>query len=254
MPASLAPPHLRLFALLCDYLFAIAGGKLLEQALLGRHWDLQPQVFSGQISHTLLGAMVAIVLCKDALWGISPGKWLMGIAVGQARQPATAPAFWRLVLRNGFLLLLPLEGVLLFLSAYYQRLGDRISDTVVVLPAHRTPLGRRLVGLICLFLLFMLLSLLLPTWNIHRSAALENARAAALSDPGLRKLAGPEPRFEFSPGFQLNLDAQGGIATVTFTTSTDSFPETRVTVTMRLEAGASAWKILTVAVAPVPKE
>ena len=131
-PLALAPHHLRLFALIIDYLLAIVVLNLAIKASLGTHWDLNPQTSLGDEWPGLwFATAMLLLLAKDGLNGRSPGKWFMGIAVARANDPAAVPGLARLMLRNLTLAILPLEAVAVFVDRYYRRLGDRLAGTVV---------------------------------------------------------------------------------------------------------------------------
>ena len=84
-PRALAPHHLRLFALLADYLVLVAGLKLLNQLTLPEHWDLKGAAgWLADDPGLWAAALAALTLVKDGRGGRSLGKWLTGIAVRRA--------------------------------------------------------------------------------------------------------------------------------------------------------------------------
>ena len=147
-PIKLAPLHLRLFALLLDYLFIVTALNLGDQLTLGDHWDLRAASASASMGYFYwAGGLVTLFLIKDGLGGRSLGKWATGIAVRRASHPETGAALRQLIVRNLALLLLPVEGYLVFADPQCRRLGDRWSGTVVIVPDRVAPLSRRLLGL-----------------------------------------------------------------------------------------------------------
>ena len=78
---------------------------------------------------------------KDSIKGISVGKWIMGISVGKwimgimvrdANNPNEAPSFGRLLVRNLFIIIWPVEFIVLATSQEKKRLGDNTAKTIVV--------------------------------------------------------------------------------------------------------------------------
>jgi hypothetical protein len=202
----LAAQHLRLFAFLLDYLMIIAGLKLAEQVLLGSGWDLRmaaapPRVFP----LWWLAAVAGSFAVKDLL-GSSPGKWLTGISVRRRDAPTERPPPWRLVARNASLLLLPLDVYSLFRDPQLRRWGDRWFGTVVVVRQPEVSIVQRAFGLGSLFLGFILVALLVTSWNLRRTSAYQVAQRAIQSQPALTALLGAPVTVEGSPTLELRLD------------------------------------------------
>jgi hypothetical protein len=147
----------------------------------------------------------ALLLLRDALAGVSPGKWFMGIAVARADDPATVPPLSARLLRNATLLLLPLEGVLVFVDPYCRRLGDRLAGTAVVARARPAPVTRRLLGLTIVFLSTMLAVFLVELWNVRRSAAYPLALRVAEEDVRVAETFGEDVTLS-APGLLRSLD------------------------------------------------
>lgn len=72
----------------------------------------------------LLGFLV--YFAKDSIKGISPGKWIMGIMVRDEHNLDQVPSIGTLLIRNLFLLIWPIECIVLVFSKEKKRLGDRI--------------------------------------------------------------------------------------------------------------------------------
>ncbi len=248
-PLQLAPHHLRLFALLLDYIAIVAGVKLLEQVALGAHWDLRPE--PSPAPWWLL--MAALLILRD-LPGLSLGKWLLDLAIRRQDDPAQPAAAWQRLVRNLSLVLLPIDGVLLFRDPLLRRWGERWAGTVVVLPEPaRSPIQRAL-ALGSLFLGFILAALLITPWNLRRSAAYQTAYPAAASAPALAQQLGAHPVLDTAPGLELNFP--GGSARVTFDAAAahNSKQTARVQVDLRLVPASGTvparWEVTTVQVLP----
>lgn len=251
-PLALAPHHLRLFALIIDYLLAIVMLNLAHKASLGAHWDLNPQPFSGDQSPALwFAAAMVVLLAKDGLNGRSPGKWFMGIAVVRANDPAAVPGLPRLVLRNLTLAILPLEAVAVFMDRYYRRLGDRLAGTVVVAAGNPAHLTRRLLGMAVLFLATMLAILLVEFWNVRRSAAYQTALGAASRYGQVHQAVGDGMEFGGSPSLARTPDGQ---QTTVVLDVEGARGEAQVEVVLRLERAPLRWRVASLRLleAPLP--
>jgi len=205
MPTVLAPLHLRLFALLFDYAVIVAGVKLVEQVLLGDHWDLRPAAPAigwHALTTPWQAAMLALLLVRDAPGG-SVGKWLTGLAVRRAGDPARAPGLGARLLRNASLVLLPVDVWLVFRDRFGRRLGERWAGTVLVQHPHPRDLFQRAMGLGVLFLGFILSALLITSWNLHRSAAFQTAYAVAAQDAALAQQVGQPVKVDRAPELEL---------------------------------------------------
>jgi len=246
-PTALAGLHQRLFALLFDYVAVVVVLKLADQVALGAHWDLAPQpgLFAGRPGLWALAGL-ALLLFRDLPAGRSLGKWLTGIAVRRADDPVRAPGPTAVALRNLALLLLPVEGVLVFLDPHCRRLGDRLAGTVVVTLPRPAPLARRLLLLSSLFLGFVLVALLVTPWNMRRSAAYQTAHRAALEAPAVARAVGRPVTLDPSPAFELHrAGSQGGRATVTFQAEGPAGKAT-ARVELRLRTAPRRWEVVAV--------
>jgi len=211
-PTALAPLHLRLFALLFDYAVIVAGVKLAEQVLLGEHWDLRP--LPAATGWHALGSpwqalMLALLALRDTP-GTSVGKWLTGLRLGRAGDPARMPGAARRLLRNVSLILLPVDVWLVFRDRYGRRLGERWAGTVLVQNPRPRDLFQRAMGLGVLFLGFILAALLVTSWNLRRSAAFQAAYSAAERSAALAEQVGQPPNVDRSPDLELTLPSASG--------------------------------------------
>lgn len=73
-----------------------------------------------------------LYFAKDSLKGISAGKWIMGIMVRDENNQNQIPSFGRLFLRNLFIIIWPVEFIVLATNDQKKRLGDKVAKTVVV--------------------------------------------------------------------------------------------------------------------------
>ena len=104
--------------------------------------------FSNLTTKMLPTMIIGLLLyfAKDSIKGISPGKWIMGIMVRDENNPTEVPSFGRLFIRNLFLIIWPIEFIVLASSQEKKRLGDKTVKAIVVKnPNKPTKLPRILV-------------------------------------------------------------------------------------------------------------
>ena len=90
--------------------------------------------FSNMATKMLPAMILGFLLyfAKDSIKGISVGKWIMGIMVRDENNPTLIPSFGRLFIRNLFIIIWPVEFIVLALSEEKKRLGDKTAKTIVV--------------------------------------------------------------------------------------------------------------------------
>lgn len=72
-------------------------------------------------------------LLKDSDHGISIGKKFLKIAIREEQDNNKVPGFLKLVIRNLFTFLLPIELIIMLVDKDHRRLGDILTGTEVVL-------------------------------------------------------------------------------------------------------------------------
>lgn len=88
-----------------------------------------------------------LYFCKDAVKGISIGKWVMGIMVRDENNPGEVPSFGRLLKRNLTLIIWPIEFLVLALSNDKKRWGDSLAHTTVLKNPVKAPRSKRILVL-----------------------------------------------------------------------------------------------------------
>lgn len=96
--------------------------------------------FMDDDSITKMGATMAAVMIpgfllyfgKDSMGGKSPGKWVMGIMVRDVESPTKNPSIGKMFVRNLFLIIWPVEFIVLATSEERKRLGDKTVKAWVV--------------------------------------------------------------------------------------------------------------------------
>ena len=254
---TLSPHHLRLFALIIDYLIIVIVLNLGDQIAMGEHWDLRP-LPTGDSPNLLrwIGGAVMLFLVKDAMFGRSPGKWFTGIAIRRADDPRSAPVRTGLLKRNVALLLLPVEAVLVFTDPHYRRLGDRWAGTVVIVPPRVTRLGRRVLAFSILVLGVLLTAFLVAPWNMRRTAAYQEAERIVRTHPDVAARIGAEISVDRSAGFSLLLGGDagegGGQAEVHFLAE-GTAGQVEGDLVLRLDPRARRWILQSLALDPEPE-
>lgn len=89
-----------------------------------------------------------LYFAKDSIKGISPGKWIMGIMVRDDNNSTEVPSFGRLFIRNLFLIIWPVEFIVLASSHEKKRLGDKTSKAIVVKNPNKLTKLPRILALI----------------------------------------------------------------------------------------------------------
>ncbi|HQX04759.1 MAG TPA: RDD family protein [Flavobacterium sp.] len=100
---------------------------------------------------TMLFVMIPgfiLYFAKDSLKGISVGKWIMGIMVRDENDQNEIPSFGRLFLRNLFIIIWPIEFIVLATNEQKKRLGDKVAKTVVVKNPNKSVKNHRIFALI----------------------------------------------------------------------------------------------------------
>ncbi|BCY28598.1 RDD family protein [Flavobacterium okayamense] len=119
-----------------------------------------------------------IYFAKDSIKGISPGKWIMGIMVRDENHPEEIPSFGRLLLRNLFLLIWPIEFIILAASQDKKRLGDKSANAIVVKNPNKPSKLPRIIALVGIGIVFMSFTILFTGTAMKNS----NAYKVAISE------------------------------------------------------------------------
>lgn len=100
-----------------------------------------------------------IYFTKDSIHGISIGKWIMGIMVRNENDYQATPSFWKLFIRNIFIVVWPVEFIVLAVRNDKKRIGDLLAKTAVVkspVKPARLPRIMALTGLILIIISFII--------------------------------------------------------------------------------------------------
>ena len=129
---KLASIERRLFAFLLDVIFAVLTVNSVLQFTRPSKWDLRDSVYDIKNLFLYYSFLIIILLLKDIICGVSPGKFLFGIGIKQISKIECPPAVSVRVLRNLSLFILPIEAVICLRSQLYQKLSDQYLGTLVL--------------------------------------------------------------------------------------------------------------------------
>src|SRR4051812_794684 len=148
----------RIAAFIIDHFLMTFIMVLIIFLTLGRDFIKESNGTMPPMSMALMIPGFLLYFAKDVVKGISVGKWIMGIMIRDEREPGEIPSFGRLLLRNLFIIIWPVEFIVLALNKNKQRLGDSIARTIVVKnPVKAKKISRilALAGIVMAFSTFM---------------------------------------------------------------------------------------------------
>jgi uncharacterized RDD family membrane protein YckC len=119
--------------------------------------DFMNEKNPSKVMTTMLFSMIPgfiLYFAKDSFKGSSVGKWIMGIMVRDENNQNETPSFGRLFSRNLFIVIWPIEFIVLAANDQKKRLGDRVAKTVVVKNPNKPTLLLRISALIGVGVLF----------------------------------------------------------------------------------------------------
>lgn len=112
-----------------------------------------------------------IYFAKDSFKGISIGKWVMGTMVRTNENVYNVPSFGRLFLRNLFLILWPVEFIVMAMDENKRRLGDKYAKATVLNNLEKSSRVKRIFALIGIIVILILLMTLLTSSIVKSSDA-----------------------------------------------------------------------------------
>ena len=112
-----------------------------------------------------------IYFTKDTIKGISPGKWVMGIMVRNETNYNEVPSFGKLFLRNLFLIIWPIEFIVLATNKDKKRLGDKTVKAIVVKNPNKPEKKPRVLALVGIVIAYFIFTFLFTGTTIKKSDA-----------------------------------------------------------------------------------
>jgi len=239
----------RLFSFLLDFIFALLFSNTIIQVFRMEHWDLALHTREFLELIPFYGSMIFVLFFKDFL-GRSPGKLLLGMSIRNVYDFTLRPTSFVLLCRNIFLLIFPIEGVILLKDDYARRLADRSFNTVV-LDDKKTlrPILRILLGNIILFGFFSV-AIFFQKTNIEKTAAFQKAEEAIRNHSSLKVLLKKYPEIE-EP--EMHLDLRGkrqNASTIRARVGDEGFGKL-VIVSLILSKNLKSWEVVDVEVKPL---
>ena len=146
-----------------------------------------------------------LYFAKDSVKGVSPGKWVMGIGVRDEASLYEVPSFGRLFLRNIFIIIWPVEGIVLAVDPEKKRLGDKVAKTQVVENEKKANRLTRIVTVGCLGVAFFAFVFLLVGSTIKSSEAYQVAIREIESNGEIQAETGGIKGYGMIPGGNINI-------------------------------------------------
>jgi len=171
-PFASASRKRRIAALLIDHF--VMTFLIISIVFIALGPDFMDANSAGKMSATMLGVMLPgffLYLAKDSIQGISLGKWVLGIMVRDESDPMVTPSFGRLLIRNLFLLIWPVEFIVLITNNRKMRLGDKTAKTIVVKNLRKPGKAQRMVTLLAIIVFLGSFTFLFISFSIKNSEA-----------------------------------------------------------------------------------
>lgn len=175
MTLELASRRRRLLAIFIDHTTLCLVGAVAAFLAMGQNWDQTGFDRMNRLLPIAL-AVFALYFSKDSIAGMSPGRFVLGIAVREHNAAETVPSPLRLALRNVLIAAWPIEFLVLVFSKQKRRLGDLIAKTIVVRRDDIPRRQRAVVFVSLALLLAMIFTASMPV-IIKRSSAYQSALA-----------------------------------------------------------------------------
>lgn len=147
--------------------------------------------------------------CRDFIKGISPGRWVAGIAVRDYEDPASTPSIPKLFLRNVFHVLWPVEALSMFFDSEFRRLGDKAAHSVVVLDPRKARVGFRIIPVVLLIGCFIFFTFFFSFLAIKRSEPYMVSVAYIKANPETQERTGGVKGFGAFPAGSISIT--GGV-------------------------------------------
>ncbi|AMM52813.1 hypothetical protein TH61_07370 [Rufibacter sp. DG15C] len=188
-PVKLAPRARRIIAFLIDH-FVITS-LLVALTFLGIGPDFlneRPDI-STLLSLVLVPGFILYFL-KDSIKGRSLGKWSMGLMIRKNHDTTEVPSLGSLFVRNLFLIIWPIEALVLLASQGKRRIGDRVTNSVVLIDPEKPAQWKRMLPLIGACFAFCFFILMFVGVAIKSSDAYKTAIDGIEQDKELQKETG----------------------------------------------------------------
>lgn len=136
----------RIVAYLIDHTLAIVIGLFIAFSILKLEIEGHSHEQIIVVISICISLIFALIICKDVYRGVSVGKYMMNIAVRDNCDRERVLSIWRLIVRNIFLIIWPIELFLVIFAKDRRRLGDAAVGSVVITRETRNKYSRLVVA------------------------------------------------------------------------------------------------------------
>lgn len=166
----------RIAAFFIDFVFFSSIIVLISFSLIGNDLakESNPEDFQKKILYLVISGLL-LFFTKDSFRGISLGRWILGIMVRNRYDPNTAPSLFQLFFRNLFLIIWPIEFLVMLGNDKKERIGDKVSNTLVFRNYSRSRRAPRIFALFLLGIVFFVFFILFIGNTIKNSEAYQTA-------------------------------------------------------------------------------
>ncbi len=203
----------RIAAFLIDHVVITFLLVLIDFSALGtgfideKNMDKMPAVMLAVIIPGLL-----LYFAKDSINGTSVGKWIMGIRVRKSNNPHEVPSFGSLFIRNIFIIIWPIEFIVLALSEEKKRLGDKVAETIVVKNPSKQSKTIKIVALVGIGIVFFAFMFLFTANVMKNSGAYKVAIHEIENNQEILKETGGIIGYGMMPAGNINISNGKGQA------------------------------------------
>jgi uncharacterized RDD family membrane protein YckC len=158
-----------------------------------------------------------LYFAKDFINGISPGRWVAGIMVRSSLDWNQVPSRSQLFVRNLFMIIYPVEAIVMISNPDKLRLGDKSQKTVVLRNPNESDLWKRLCAVAAIGILFFSFIFLFVGNALKSSEAYKIAVSEIESDSEIIERTGGIVGYGLMPAGQMSTNSTGGSASLVIT-------------------------------------
>ncbi len=241
----------RLFSFLLDFVMALLFVNTITQVFRREHWDLAIKFRDFQDLIPFYGSVLLIFFLKD-IFGCSLGKFLLGMRICVINNLSKSPSIFKLISRNIFLIIFPIEGIILLQDSYARRFADKLHGTLVIDKKNpMRPILRIFLGNIILFGFFAI-AVIFQRSSIEKSAAYQKALESISDHAELQILLEKNPVIE-EPEMHLDLRGEKSKnSIVQFRVGSEELGKL-VKVFLTLQNNPKSWMVEDIIVEPIVK-
>ncbi|MFY0590992.1 RDD family protein [Roseivirga sp.] len=159
--------------------------------------DTDPFGYIPVIITALLG--FTAYFSKDCIKGQSPGKWFLQLKVRKKNNLNEIPSVRQLLLRNVFLIIWPIELIVLITSSEKERLADKQIGTVVIKSEEAISKTPRIALITSFFMVFFAFIFLFISSAIKNSDAYKMAQNEIENNSEIIETTGGIEGYDFFP-------------------------------------------------------